>query len=139
MKRMKYGSFECDVMVADNYFFKSEVFCDYEKDVVAYAVEHFLTRSVRFSRECTRESWQIRIAKGKRNRKHKFTYLIPSVLMELPGEWVRINGDLDEVGLIVKKVEILAEFPYFNSNECKTSNAKVCSFIKSQINTSLSA
>nr|WP_296957223.1 hypothetical protein [uncultured Mediterraneibacter sp.] len=117
MKRMKYGPFECDIMVADKYFFKSEVFCDYEKDVVAYAVELFLTRSAKFSRECTRESWQIRIAKGRKNRKHKFIYLIPSVLMDLPGEWVKLGGDLDEVGLTVKRVEILSEFPYFDSNE----------------------
>ena len=37
--------------------------------------------------------------------------------MDLPGEWVKLGGDLDEVGLTVKRVEILSEFPYFDSNE----------------------
>lgn len=113
MKKMNYGSITCEVSVAENYTFYSQVFCDYEKDTIAYAVEKFFSRFVRFRRECTLESWQIRIAKGKERKKHNFMYLVPAVFMELPGNWVRIYGDIDAVGVKVKRVELLKEHPCF--------------------------
>lgn len=113
MKKMRYGSFVCEVTVVNGFAFHSEVKYLYDRDTVAYAVERFFVRCSRFTRECTTESWQIRIATGKARRPHKFSYLVPSVLMELPGRWVRISGDIDAVGINVKKVELIREHPCF--------------------------
>lgn len=113
MKKMHYGNFVCEVTVVNEFIFRSEVECLYDRDTVVYAVERFFSRCTRFTRECTRESWQIRIAKGKARRPHKFTYLVPGVLMELPGKWVRVGGDIDVVGVNIKKIELLREHPYF--------------------------
>ena len=109
---MIYGSIVCEVTVAENYNFFTEVPCEYEKDTIAYAVEHFFTRCRRFRRECTYQSWQHRIAKGKAKRPEKFTYLIPAILMELPGGWVRLAGKIDVTGVRIHKVELLKEHPY---------------------------
>lgn len=113
MKQMNYGNIVCEVSVAENYAFRSEVTCQYDNGTVAYAVERFFTHCTLFCRECTYESWQIRIAKGKARRSHNFTYLIPAVLMELPGIWIRLVGDIDAVGVNIKKVELLNEHPCF--------------------------
>ncbi len=112
MKKMTYESLACEVSVAENYVLISHFFCDYEKYTVAYAVERFFTRCALFRRECTWKSWQMRIAKGKARKRQNFQYFVPAVLMELPGNWVRICGDIDAVGVTVKRVEILKEYPW---------------------------
>lgn len=112
MKKMIYGSIACEVTLAEDYNFFTEVPCEYEKDTITYAVELFFTKCRRFRRECTYQSWQHRIAKGKARRPEKFTYLVPAILMELPGEWVRLAGNIDEAGLKIQKVELLKEHPY---------------------------
>ena len=33
--------------------------------------------------------------------------------MELPGNWIRVSGEIDAVGVHVRKVEILNEHPVF--------------------------
>lgn len=112
MKKFEFANIVCEVSVTGNYKMFSEVTCEYEKDTVAYAVERFFCHSSRFRRECTLESWQIRTAKG-RERTHKFSYLIPSVLLELPGNWTRLTGEINTIGVKVWKVELLLEHPCF--------------------------
>lgn len=111
MKKMIYGSIACEVTVAENYNFFTEVSCEYEKDTIAYAAEHFFTKCRRFRRECTYQSWQHRIAKGKARRPENFTYLIPAILMELPGGWVRLDGNIDAAGVKINRIELLEEHP----------------------------
>ena len=111
MKKMRNGSIVCEVSVTDNYNFISEVECEYEKDVIAYAVERFFAHSPRFRRECSYESWQLRTEKGKARKTHKFTYCIPAPLMEVPGEWVRLSGEINPIGVKVNRVELLKEYP----------------------------
>lgn len=114
MKKFRFANIVCEVSVTENFKFNSEVSCEYEKDTIAYAVEHFFCLSNRFRRECTQESWQIRTEKGN-SRTHKFSYLIPSVFMELPGNWVRLTGEINTVGVKVWKVELLEEHPCFQN------------------------
>lgn len=116
MKKMNYESLTCEISVAENYILCSQIPCGYEKDTVAYAVERFFPLCASLSRECTWKSWQARVAKGRTKRKQEFQYLVPAVLMELPGNWVRICGDIDAVGVNVKKVEILREHPWFSDD-----------------------
>ena len=117
MRKMSYGSFACEISVAADYRLLSLVPCEYEKDTVAYAVERFFTQSKRFCRECTQESWKLRIAKGRKDKKHSFVYIIPAVLMELPGNWIRLSGNIDAAGVNVREVEILEEHPCFSGQE----------------------
>lgn len=119
MKKMIYGSIVCEVTVAENYNFFTEVACEYEKDTIAYAVELFFTKCRRFRRECTYQSWQHRIAKGRARQPEKFSYLIPAVLMELPGGWVRLDGNIDEDGLKIQKVELLKEHPFYAAGKIR--------------------
>lgn len=112
MKKMNYESLSCELSVAENYTLLSRVACTYGKDTVAYAVERFLPRCASLCRECTWKSWKARVAKGRAKKKQFFQYLVPAVLMELPGNWVRISGDIDAVGVSVKRVELLREHPW---------------------------
>lgn len=116
MKKFGFGNIVCEVSVTENYKSFFEVACEYEKDTIAYAVERFFCRSSRFRRECTLESWQIRTAKG-RERTHKFSYLIPSVFLELPGNWTRLTGEINAAGVKVWKVELLLEYPCFREEQ----------------------
>lgn len=119
MKKMNYGSFTCEISVAADYTLLSQVPCDYGKDTVAYAVERFFSRFKRFRRECTYESWQMRLAKGKARKRHDFMYIVPALFMELPGNWIRISGSIDAVGVNVKRVEILKDHPCFCEHDSK--------------------
>ena len=112
MKKMIYGAISCEVTAAENCTYNCHIPCDYHKETVIYAAEHFFLRCEKTLRECTHESWRLRIAKGK--KKHsKFTYVVPAVLMELPGNWVRISCDIDAVGDTIRKIELLREHPCF--------------------------
>lgn len=113
MKKMMDGSFVCEISVAADYSLLTAVPCEYGKDTVAYAVERFFPKSKRFCRECTQRSWETRIAKGRKDKKQDFAYVIPAILMELPGNWIRVSGEIDAVGVRVRKVEILNEHPVF--------------------------
>ena len=115
MKKIKYENVACEVSVVENFHFLSEVDCEYEKDTVAYAVELFFAQSSRFRRECSYECWQLRTLKGKARQPRKFTYLIPALLMELPGTWVRLTGEINPVGVKIKKVELLEDYPCYNT------------------------
>ena len=42
---------------------------------------------------------------------------MPSVLLELPGKWVMLCGDIDAVGATVRKVELLSENPWTGEEE----------------------
>lgn len=111
MKKMNYDSYTCEICVPENFNFYSEIDCNYEKGTIAYAVEKFWTESKKIQKECTRECWKIRIASGKERRKKRVSYTIPAVLMELPGDWVRVHLEIDSVGVIVRSVEILNGYP----------------------------
>ena len=104
MKKIKYENVACEVSVVENFHFLSEVDCEYEKDTVAYAVELFFAQSSRFRRECSYESWQLRTLKGKARQP-----------MELPGTWVRLTGEINPVGVKIKKVELLEDYPCYNT------------------------
>lgn len=118
MKKFEFANIVCEVSVTESYKLFSEVVCEYERDTIAYAVERFFCYSSRFRRECTLESWQIRTEKG-RERAHKFTYLIPAVFLELPGSWVRLNGEINAAGVKIWKVELLSEHPCFREKARK--------------------
>lgn len=113
MKKMKYQNMICEVEVVSDASVRTAVPCQYGKETVTYAVERFLTGCSRFRRECTRECWEIRVAKGKDRRTRAFSYFIPSVLMELPGEWVHLAGTIDAAGVHVRRVELLSTHPCF--------------------------
>lgn len=115
MKIMKYQNRICIVEVVSNASVRTAVPCKYGKDTVSYAVERFFVRCARFRRECTKECWEIRIAKGKERRGRIFSYLVPSVLMELPGEWVHLTGMIDAEGVHIKKIELLNAHPCFST------------------------
>ncbi|MCD7817603.1 MAG: hypothetical protein LUH07_00910 [Lachnospiraceae bacterium] len=111
--KMTNGSIACEISTTPEMIYVSCVPCEYEKDTIRYAVERFFARCGKLRRECTFESWQFRIAKGRKKRESSFSYLIPAILMELPGEWVRITGKIDAIGVTVWKVEILSRYPDF--------------------------
>ena len=113
MKKMNYGSYVCEVTVAANYVLKTSGNYEYDKDTVAYAIERFFSRCQKFLRTCIFESCQIRLSKGKARKNKKFTYLVPAVLMELPGNWIRMSGEITPIGVCVKKAELLEEHPCF--------------------------
>lgn len=113
MKKMEYQNTICEVEVVSDAVIRKGVPCGYENDTIAYAVERFFTQCKRFRRECTKECWEIRVAKGKNRHARSFSYLIPSVLMELPGGWVRLAGSINAAGVHIKKIELLSTHPCF--------------------------
>ena len=116
MKKMNYGSLTCEISTTEKCTIISQELCDYEEDTIIYAVERFFAQCTHLSKECSKISWQFRIAKGKSPKKQQFMYIIPAVLMELPGNWVKINGNIDAVGVNVNRIEMLKQHPCFTDD-----------------------
>ncbi len=110
MRKIKFGTLACEVVVTENCVIRSEGSYPYGRSTIAYAVERFFANSSRFREDSTYESWQLRLGKGK-SRAKKFCYLIPATLMDLPGEWVRLGGIIDTTGVKIRQVYILKELP----------------------------
>lgn len=121
MKKMNYGSFSCIISVTTDCTIISQKLCDYEADTIFYAVERFFTHCNTIAKKCTKTSWQFRIAKGKSPKKQSFMYIVPAILMELPGNWVKISGNIDAVGVNVNKIEMLSQYPSFSENPIKVN------------------
>ena len=117
MKKMIYGSLTCKISAAEDYKLFSQVPCKYGKETIAYAVERFFASYAPFYSECIWKSWKLRTMKGKKGRRQRFQYLVPSVLLELPGKWVMLCGDIDAVGVTVKKVGLLPGNPCTGEEE----------------------
>ncbi len=113
MRKLMYGSYGCEMLVSDTCEFRTEVACDYEKDTICYATERYFERSKSLHRYCALESYKIRISKGKNQRRQRFKFYIPSILMELPGEWTEVRGFIDCCGIVVTSIRLLAEHPCF--------------------------
>ncbi len=111
MKKMKYGSAVCVVSVSDQCVFLSQVPCEYENDVMAYAAERYFANCKELCRECTDRSVRYRLAAGREERQHDFTNMAPAALMELPGKWVRVSGEINSAGVMIRKIELLKEHP----------------------------
>lgn len=112
--KMTNGSIACEISVASDVVFVSYVSCSYDKDTVFYAARRFFVRCGKLRRECTCESRRLRLGKGRKT-KIPFCYLIPAVLMELPGEWVRVTGTINVEGVELRKVEIFPNHPGFSA------------------------
>lgn len=107
MKKMVYGSIVCEVSVVTNCRIIGYDCGDYVKDSIIYAVEKFFSKFEKIRRDCTYESWQLRITKRRKRKNRRFWYIIPAVLMELPGNWILVCGDIDPVGVNIRKIEFL--------------------------------
>ena len=107
MKKMVYGSIVCEVSVVTNCRIIGYDCGDYVKDSIVYAVEKFFSKFEKIRRDCTYESWQLRITKRRKRKNRRFWYIIPAVLMELPGNWILVCGDIDAVGVNIRKIEFL--------------------------------
>ncbi|MCD7745302.1 MAG: hypothetical protein LUI13_08505 [Lachnospiraceae bacterium] len=108
--KMTNGSISCEVSAASDVIFVSYVPCNYDKNTVFYAARRFFARCGKLRRECTCESRRIRLDKRGKG-KIPFCYLIPAVLMELPGEWARVTGVVSAEGVELQKVELFPNHP----------------------------
>lgn len=105
MKKMIYGTRMCNVSADTDCRVIGLEGSGYGRDAVCYAAERFLSHAVSYCRICTEESWQHRLTKGKKDRRRSFCYLIPAVLMELPGDWIRVQGEIDADGVQIRRIE----------------------------------
>lgn len=111
MNKLSYGSLSCTLSAAPGFSFRTQVPCTYQVDTIRYAALRFVSQSASLRRECTWKSWQLRLSGGKGRKQHRFRYLAPAVLAELPGQWVQITGSIDRDGVTLRRVVILASYP----------------------------
>ena len=80
-------------------------------DTVGYAVCRFLCHNEGLSRALVRQSYDLRFAKGKGARSVRRQWVVPAVLLELPGAWVRFSCIVTAKGVTVTRVCLLKEYP----------------------------
>lgn len=109
--KMTCNSLACEIAIAPDFTFHSSVPCDLEPDTVRYAVRRFFCKSGRICHDCTWASWQLRLAGSRRRRPQRWSYVLPAVLLELPGAWARVTVSVNAVGVQVHRVALLREYP----------------------------
>lgn len=112
--RMNCGTICCDLEIAKEFTcgIDSNVRCEYPEDTIEYALKHFFRKDEKTRKSCIYESWQIRLAKGRRNRKpHYYSYYIPARMLELPGSWAVMKFSVDEKGVSILSLKLSMNFP----------------------------
>lgn len=113
--KMTYEGAACEITASENFRFSSHVPCSLELDSILYAVCRFFQKSKKLRRDCIFESWQLRIIKASRKKK-RHTYVIPAMLMELPGAWAEVHIMIDSSGVAIQQVKLLQQHPLFQSH-----------------------
>lgn len=109
--KMTCNSLACEIAIAPDFTFHSGVPCDLEPAAVQYAVRRFFCKSGRICHDCTWASWQLRLTSPRRRRPQRWSYVLPAVLLELPGAWARVTVSVNAVGVQVHRVALLREYP----------------------------
>ena len=115
--KINYGKICCDLEISSDFTCDhgSEVRCGYPKDTIEYAVIHFFRRSEKLKKSFAQESWQMRLAKGKGGRPHRYIYCIPAKDLELPGSWAVINLTVSNIGVTVHSLKLSLSFPTYGN------------------------
>lgn len=119
---MNCGTICCDLAISDKFIcdIDSNVRCEYPEDTIEYALRHFFKKNEKIRRTCTWESWQIRLAKGKRNRRpHYYSYHIPARMLELPGSWAVLKFSVDENGVTMHSLKLSMSYPTSHWDDTK--------------------
>lgn len=102
-----YGALSCDLTVAEDMSFTSEVNCEgYASESISYAACRFLRRSQQARNRYVTMSYKMRFAKGKGRRAKRCRFIAPAKLMELPGGSVLVTLSVDPAGVTVESVSI---------------------------------
>ena len=106
--KMNKGGLICEITTADSMRIRSQIDCDLEAETIRYAVTRFFCKSKKLSNYVW-ESYSLRLQKGKDRRARRHSCIIPAVLMELPGKWVKIRFSVTPIGVVIEQVHILAQ------------------------------
>lgn len=125
---MNYRTRTCELTFDTNFTFSfgSIIRCDYPEDTIKYAIQRFFIKNEQMRRDCTYESWQIRLASGKKRRPRYYKYLIPAKRLELPGSWARVILSIDASGVTVKKLDLLRNFPMVSGHSSYQPPLRLC-------------
>ncbi len=127
--KLTYSTYACDLNVAENFTFKSELeeelvedietvedveaaeeafeddenFGELDKDAVSYALIRYIRKNETLCKFFTYESWQVRLAKGRaRKGKKIYTSDLPAKYKEgLPAYRMGLPGDLVKIEVFV--------------------------------------
>ena len=109
--KMKYGSLSCKISAHKNMEIHCEVLCDLEPDTVYYAISRFFTKDTSVCHSYVKESYQMRLAKGKGRKAKHHRCILPALLAELPGMWVQVYFMVDAEGVIIQRIQLLERYP----------------------------
>lgn len=109
--KIRYNNLACEMSVSEKFSFSSQQICEYDKDTVSYAVQRIFRKSQHLSRACTYESWQYRLMTGRTRKSRKVMFVVPAIIMELPGSWVQLCGTINAKGVEIDTVRILNQYP----------------------------
>ena len=102
-----YGSLSCELSVADDMVFTSEVNCEgYMAESIRYAICRFLRKNSQACDRYVTMSYRMRFAKGKARKAKLCRFTAPAKLLELPGGSVETILAVDPTGVTVKSVSI---------------------------------
>lgn len=102
-----YGALSCELSVADDMVFTSEVSCEgYAAESIRYAICRFLRKNRQACNRYVTMSYKMRFAKGKARKAKRCRFTAPAKLLELPGGSVEAILTVDPTGVTVKSVSI---------------------------------
>ena len=106
-----WGAVSCQISPAQDVTVENRLRFHPETDTVCYAVCRFFTKTPALCRAYARESYRMRLAKGKGRRPQRHRITLPAPLLELPAGWVQVRFQVDPEGVTVRQVVLTERFP----------------------------
>lgn len=85
--------------------------CKLLPESVAYAVCRFIQAAPSLRHGLVQESYHLRLAKGRERCTQHRSFVVPAVLMDLPGGWVQVSVTVSPEGITISKIHLCEEYP----------------------------
>lgn len=80
-------------------------------DTISYAVQRFLSKSKSVCKQYVRESYEMRVSKGRGKKQKRFQVIAPAALADLGYGWLVIDICVTATGVTVKRIALLDRYP----------------------------
>lgn len=106
-----YRTLACEVEAGRNLSIYTAHPVDLCDDAICYAVRRFLCRSGTICRQYVKESYEMRVEKGRGKKRKRCRVIAPAAAAELGLGWLVIDLCISPAAVTVKRIVLLDRYP----------------------------
>ncbi len=106
-----YRILTCEIETDKNISVYNAFPTEFHDDTLCYAARRFLCGSVAVCRQYVKESYEMRVEKGRGKKRRRYRVIAPAAALELGRGWTVIDLCVSAAGVAIKRVALLDRYP----------------------------